>query len=89
MVADELKVERMSLTWSATCTRTHQLMVYPTDDATRGITAIMNEPWGKKSVRIAIGIGSDVDDSILQRFIGHSEIKPLRANNADQLVTFY
>lgn len=64
---------------------------YPTDDAATGIKAIMDEPWGRKAVRIAIGIGEndgDINYSILERFIGNSEIQPLRAHNADQLINF-
>lgn len=61
---------------------------YPTDDVNRGIKAIMDQPWGKKSVRIAIGIGADADYNMLQRFIGNSEIAPLRADNAQDLVNF-
>lgn len=48
----------------------------------------MAQPWGKKAVRIAIGIGTDADYTILQRFIGHPEIKPLQAQNADALVDY-
>jgi hypothetical protein len=39
-------------------------------------------------VRLAIGIGNSADWEILQRFIGHPEIAPLRAANASTLVTF-
>jgi uncharacterized protein YegL len=87
MVADELKVGTMSARGLppvlVLITDGHS-----TDDAMRGINAIMNEPWGKKAVRIAIGIGSDVDSNILHRFIGHQEIQPLQANNAEQLVNY-
>ena len=58
---------------------------YATDDVERGIKAIMDEPWGRKAVRIAIGIGADADYGMLERFIGSQdgELKPLQANNAD------
>ena len=46
----------------------------------------MDLPWGKKAVRIAIAIGEDADHEVLQKFIGHAELKPLQANNAEQLV---
>jgi uncharacterized protein YegL len=87
MVANELKVDTMN----ARGLPPVLVLItdgHPTDDATRGINAILNEPWGKKAVRIAIGIGDDVNYNILQRFIGHQEIQPLRANNADQLVNY-
>ncbi|HLL80294.1 MAG TPA: VWA domain-containing protein [Ktedonobacteraceae bacterium] len=61
---------------------------HPTDDANRGLAAIMAEPWGNKAVRLAIGIGDDVDYNILQNFIGNPEISPCHANNSDQLAYY-
>ncbi len=58
----------------------------PTDDFETGLSALMDLPWGKKSVRLAIAIGEDADYEVLQRFIGHSEIPPFRADNPEQLV---
>jgi uncharacterized protein YegL len=60
----------------------------PTDDINNGLKTLMALPWGKKSVRIAIAVGEDADQEILQRFIGNPNIKPLQANNADQLVKY-
>ncbi|NER08070.1 MAG: VWA domain-containing protein [Okeania sp. SIO3C4] len=60
----------------------------PTDDFDSGLRALMNEPWGKKAVRIAIAIGRDADKEILQQFIGHPELRPLEANNAETLVRY-
>ena len=60
----------------------------PTDDINNGLKTLMALPWGKKSVRIAIAVGEDADQEILQRFIDNSNIKPLHANNADQLVKY-
>ena len=60
----------------------------PTDDVNAGLSALMDQPWGKKSVRIAIAIGDDADRSVLQRFIGHPELEPLQAKNAESLVKF-
>lgn len=60
----------------------------PTDDFERGLAAILNEPWGQRSVRIAIGIGNDADLDVLTRFIGNPDLKPLQANNADSLIRF-
>jgi uncharacterized protein YegL len=39
-------------------------------------------------VRIAIAIGDDADKATLQRFIGHPELEPLQANNAESLVRY-
>ena len=58
----------------------------PTDDFESGFKALMDQPWGKKAVRIAIAIGEDADQEVLQKFIGHPELKPLQANNAESLV---
>jgi uncharacterized protein YegL len=58
----------------------------PTDDFASGLKAVMEQPWGKKAVRIAIAIGEDADLEVLQKFIGNPEIKPLQANNPEALV---
>jgi uncharacterized protein YegL len=58
----------------------------PTDDFSSGLKMLMDQPWGKKAVRIAIAIGEDVDNEVLQKFIGHPELKPLQANNPEALV---
>ncbi len=60
----------------------------PTDDFNDGLRTLMDQPWGKKAVRIAIAIGDDADKDTLQRFIGHPELEPLRANNAEALVKY-
>ena len=60
----------------------------PTDDFEGGLRVLMAEPWGKKAVRLAIAIGEDADTGVLQRFIGHAEIQPLVANNAEDLVKY-
>ena len=60
----------------------------PTDDVNVGLRALMDQPWGKKAVRIAIAIGDEVDHSVLQRFIGDPELKPLHANNLESLVSY-
>lgn len=56
----------------------------PTDDYKVGLTRLLNLPWGRKAVKIAIAIGQDVDASILEEFTGNRELV-LQANNADQL----
>lgn len=60
----------------------------PTDDYVAGIEALMSQNWGKKAVRIAIAIGEDADNEVLQKFIGNFEIKPLQANNPEALVSY-
>ncbi len=60
----------------------------PTDDYETALEKLLDMPWGKKAVRIAIAIGQDADLDVLQKFIAHPEIKPLQANNAEQLVKY-
>jgi uncharacterized protein YegL len=60
----------------------------PTDDFDGGLKEILNQPWGKKAVRIAIAIGEDADLDVLQKFINNPEIKPLRANTPEALVRY-
>ena len=59
----------------------------PTDDFAAGLNALLDLPWGKKAVRIAIAIGEDANLEVLQRFINNSELQPLQANNPEALVT--
>lgn len=58
----------------------------PTDDWRVGLGRLMDEPWGARAVRMAVGIGRDADLDVLQRFIGASDTAPLTANNPEQLV---
>lgn len=60
----------------------------PTDDFRGGLRALMDQPWGKKSVRIAIAVGEGADLSVLQEFIGNSEMRPLQANSPEALVNY-
>lgn len=58
----------------------------PTDDFVGGMAELEKQPWGKKAVKIAIAIGDDADEDVLQRFVGNSEIPVLTAKNPEQLV---
>lgn len=60
----------------------------PTDDYKSGLQALLDQPWGKKAVRIAIAIGKDADHEVLNKFIGNVEIKPLQANNPESLINY-
>jgi len=60
----------------------------PTDDFPTGLQALMDQPWGRKAVRIAIAIGSDADLEPLQKFIGDIERTPLEAKTAVDLVRY-
>jgi len=87
MVADQLKIPPM------TDRALPPVLVLisdgqPTDDYATGLKHLMDQPWGKKAVRIALAIGEDADLDVLQKFIGHPEIKPLKANNPEALVKY-
>lgn len=58
----------------------------PTDDWAAGLDALLSEPWGARSVRVAVGIGRDADFDVLTRFIGDDQTPPLSASNPEQLV---
>jgi uncharacterized protein YegL len=60
----------------------------PTDDFNSGLRQLLDQPWGKRAVRIAVGIGDDADFDVLEKFIGNAEIKPLQARTAGDLVKF-
>ena len=58
----------------------------PTDDFQAGLARLLAEPWGRRAVRMAVGIGRDADRDALQRFIGDGDIGPVTANDPEQLV---
>ncbi len=57
----------------------------PTDDYKKSLDNLLHLPWGKKAVRIAISIGQDADDDVLEQFTGNKELV-LQANNPQALV---
>ena len=59
---------------------------FPSDDFETGLKRVMQAPYGKFAVRIAVAIGSDADLEVLERFIAHPTLKPLQAHNAQELV---
>lgn len=58
----------------------------PNDDWERQLEALNQTYWGRMSNRVAVAIGKDCDHSVLQRFLGSSELGILEATNADQVV---
>ena len=56
----------------------------PTDDYKKGLNKLKALPWFKKAVKIAISIGKDAEDDILEDFTGNKELI-LQANNAAAL----
>lgn len=59
---------------------------YPTDDYEAGMKSFFAADHAEAAIRLAIAIGSDADVEILQQFIRHPTMKPMRANNASALV---
>jgi uncharacterized protein YegL len=59
----------------------------PTDNFEQGLKMLLDEPWGRKAVRLAIAIGEDAQQEPLQQFIGNNELRPLQANNPEALVS--
>jgi uncharacterized protein YegL len=58
----------------------------PTDDYRAALGRFLDEPWGQRAVRMAVGIGREVDREVLQRFIGPDGGEPVSASNPEQLV---
>ena len=56
----------------------------PTDDYKKALANLQKLPWCRKAVRIAISIGLDADDEVLQEFTGNRELV-LQANSAAML----
>lgn len=60
----------------------------PTDNFDDGLKKLLNEPWGKKAIRVSIAIGEDVNLDVLQKFIGDKERSPLLAKNPEALTAY-
>lgn len=60
---------------------------YATDDAKAGLDVLLASDLGGRAIRIPIAIGQDADLDLLQDFIGDPVLKPLRASNAEMLVS--
>jgi len=60
----------------------------PTDDFSGGLRALLQLPWGKRAVRLAIAIGSDADPAPLRAFIANPLVPMLQAHNSETLVRY-
>jgi uncharacterized protein YegL len=58
----------------------------PTDDWRGALQALLEVPWAKRAVKMAIAIGQDADQETLRKFMDDPERPVLRADNAEQLV---
>ena len=59
---------------------------YPTDDFEAGLEALFAAKHAESAIRLAVAIGGEADFEVLERFIRRANMKPLRANNASELV---
>jgi uncharacterized protein YegL len=48
----------------------------PTDDFEAGLARLLRQPWAQKAVRLAIAVGHDADQEVLQQFIGPEPSAP-------------
>jgi uncharacterized protein YegL len=62
----------------------------PPEAYDRAITDLLDLPWGKRAVRLAIAIGdeADYDETALLKFVSHQEIGVLKAHNPGELVHY-
>ena len=56
----------------------------PNDDWKKGLETLRQNRWFQYGLKIALGIGSEVDMEVLKEFTGNEELA-VRARNADQL----
>jgi len=54
------------------------------------IEQLVNQPWGKKAVRLAIAVGdpADYDENELLKFVSHADIGVLKADTPQKLVNY-
>lgn len=57
----------------------------PTDEYKQAYNALVDEAWGARSVRLAVGIGRDADREMLNGFVSSEDLGAVTANNPEQL----
>jgi uncharacterized protein YegL len=59
----------------------------PTDNFDEGLRRLLDTTWGARAIRLAIAIGRDVDQNVLQTFMGSEGGRhPVRANDPDGII---
>jgi uncharacterized protein YegL len=59
----------------------------PTDNFADGLRRLLDTTWGSRAIRLAIAIGRDADQNVLQTFIGReSGQRPVLANNPEAII---
>lgn len=58
----------------------------PTDEYRVALGRLLDEPWGRSAVRMAVGIGRDAEIDVLDRFVSSEGFGAVTANNPEQLM---
>ena len=61
----------------------------PTDNWSQELQKLLDSDRAKKAMRLAMGIGGDVDTNVLERFINNVEILVFTADQASQVSQFF
>lgn len=63
---------------------------HPTDDFDQSLARLAQAPWGRKAVRIAIGMGPrhEIDWGTMERFMFDMDLQPLHAANSADLADY-
>ncbi len=61
----------------------------PNDDWEEPLQQLLDSSRGGRAVRLAVGIGDDCDFGVLKRFVNHTEVPVMRANDVAQLMDFF
>ena len=63
---------------------------HPTDNFDQSVTRLAQSPWGRKAVRIAIGMGPrhEIDWGTMERFMFEMDLQPLHAANSADLADY-
>ena len=60
----------------------------PTDEYQPALQELLDLPWGKRAVRLAIAIGTDAERQPLEEFVNNTEIPVLSANSPAELAAW-
>ena len=60
----------------------------PTDEYQPALRELLDLPWGKRAVRLAIAIGKDAERQPLEEFVNNKEVPVLSANSPGELVSW-
>jgi len=63
---------------------------HPTDNFDQSLARLVQSPWGRKAVRIAIGMGPrhEIDWGTMERFMFDMDLQPLHAANSADLADY-